>query len=199
MATLYITEYKQIATAYPAPQVPAVAAQTVLITSTSTQSNPFNAATTFVEITCDADAFLAFGTNPVITGPATLIPADTTRYFGVPAGQNYKVAALSDLDLFITTLPLAGGAAIVATPSLTMAASAPILGGDTLVAVTEQWWHATSALLGGAIVVETAAQIMQTGGAAITQVSHNTCVANQILAASANLAGGATATGNGVA
>lgn len=94
MATLYITEFSSISSSYPAPATPPIAEQHVQIGSDSVTSAEFNDETTFVMLSCDAAACLAFGTAPVAEGHTQYMPANTTRFYGVPKGQGYVVAVI---------------------------------------------------------------------------------------------------------
>lgn len=93
MATMYIREYSYLLRDEAGNVVQAGfedgfrTAQAVTYT-TSTQSAAFQDTTRFVRITCDAEAFLDFGTNPTaVTGDAINVQADTPEFFGVVPGQ----------------------------------------------------------------------------------------------------------------
>ena len=105
MATLYITECNKqamgglapsVSNAFPvsAPQMPPVAEQAIAIGGTSTQSAAFNAATSFVMVSCDVTCSLAWGTNPTAVATAQRMYANETRFYGVTAGQ--KLAVISN-------------------------------------------------------------------------------------------------------
>lgn len=97
MATLYITEFTTIATRIsgaPIAQMPPVAEQTRSISGSSAQSSAFNLATRFVQLHTDAICSIAIGLNPTATTSTMRLPADTTVYFGVTAGD--KVAAITN-------------------------------------------------------------------------------------------------------
>lgn len=100
MATLYVTEYADSAqTVRGAAQIaqsPALAGQTVAIGGSSTQSAAFNALTTFIRVHTDAICSIAISTNPTATTTAKRMAADQTEYFGVPVGQSYKIAVISN-------------------------------------------------------------------------------------------------------
>lgn len=95
MATLFITEFASMAGAYPAPQTPPLAEQHVQIGGASVTSAAFNAATTFIMVSGDAPACLAFGTAPVADPLAHRMPADTTRYYGVYKSVGFKLAVIA--------------------------------------------------------------------------------------------------------
>lgn len=101
MPTLFITEFaRQSRDAagflMVVAEEPAVANQTVAIGAGSTQSNAFNSLTRFVRISTDAICSIAFGENPTATTSTRRMPANTTEYFGVPAGSAFKVAVISN-------------------------------------------------------------------------------------------------------
>lgn len=101
MATMYIREYKYLCRDEGGNVIQAgyedgfTTGQAVTFT-TSTQSAAFQDDTKVVRITCDAEAFLDFGTNPTATAADGLnVQADTPEFFGVQPGQ--KVAAYNGL------------------------------------------------------------------------------------------------------
>lgn len=101
MAKLYITEFRGLQrdgangsqSALPIGHLPSLAAQTVTIGATSAQSSALNAATTFVRIHTDAACHILAGDNPTATTSNLRMPADSTEYFAVTAGQ--KIAAIT--------------------------------------------------------------------------------------------------------
>jgi hypothetical protein len=100
MAKLYVTEYAALgqgANGIPAQIAyePPVASQVVTFT-TSTQSSAFNAATQFVRVHTDSICSITFGTNPTATTSNRRMAADATEYFAVPAGNAFKVAAVTN-------------------------------------------------------------------------------------------------------
>jgi hypothetical protein len=100
MAVLYITEFNDEAQTVrgraPFAQQPAIAEQTVVIGAGSLQSSAFNATTTFVRIEADAICSITFGTNPTATATKARMAANGVEYFGVPVGQSYKVAVITN-------------------------------------------------------------------------------------------------------
>jgi hypothetical protein len=100
MATLYVSEFVSIAGtgnfAIAAAQVTPVAEQTITISGVSTPSAAFNANTRFVRVHCDAICSLAWGTNPTATTGKMRMAANQTEYFGIPLGNNYKVAVITN-------------------------------------------------------------------------------------------------------
>ena len=106
MATLYVTEYQSIASpAIGAAQwssniqamaQPPLAEQTVAIGGSSTQSSAFNANTCIVRLHTDSICSVEFGTNPTSTAAKARMAANQTEYFGVPQGQSYKVAVITN-------------------------------------------------------------------------------------------------------
>ena len=98
MSTLYITEYHDIPAtkngfALPAGEEPNVAEQSVAITGSSVQSNPFNPATSFVMVSTDSTCSLAFGTNPTASTNYHRMAANETRFYGVMSGMCVAVIA----------------------------------------------------------------------------------------------------------
>lgn len=100
MSVLYVTEYSDMAQTVRGgaeiAQSPALATQTVAIGGTSTQSNAFNAATTFIRVHTDAICSIAIATNPTATATSKRMAADQTEYFGVPVGLSYKIAVITN-------------------------------------------------------------------------------------------------------
>lgn len=99
MATLYVTEFNDIGIinghiSYPI-QAP-TAEQTVAIGGSSTASSAFNARTAVVGLHTDAICSVSFGTAPTATATKARLAANETRYFGVPLGQAYKVAVITN-------------------------------------------------------------------------------------------------------
>lgn len=101
MGKLYVTEFSDEAqTVRGAAQVAQVNATTVDQTpvtySTTTQSAAFAATTVLVRIETDSICSIAFGTNPTATTSNMRLAVDQVEYFGVPVGQSYKVAAITN-------------------------------------------------------------------------------------------------------
>ena len=102
MATLYITEHAgqvRDAAGYQVqgtPAHPATAQQTVTVGASSTASNVFNASTTIVELVSDVVCSIAVGTAPIATATNRRIPANVPVQIGIPAGKNYKIAAITN-------------------------------------------------------------------------------------------------------
>lgn len=101
MAVLYITEYATIAImqggrVVQAPMEPPLAEQVVAIGGGSLQSIAFNAKTTFVELHTDAICSVSFGTNPTATATTRRMAANQTTDRGVPMGQAFKVAVITN-------------------------------------------------------------------------------------------------------
>ena len=100
MSILYITEYSDVfsdknARAINIAAQPPVAEQAVTYTTT-TQSNAFNARTTYVRLHTDGICSVSFGTNPTATTTNARLAASQTEYFSVPQGASYKVAAVTN-------------------------------------------------------------------------------------------------------
>lgn len=100
MAVLYITEYADMGQTVrggaQVAQSPAIAAQTVAIGGSSTQSTAVNAATTYLRIHTDAICSIVISANPTATATSKRLAADQTEYFGVPLGGAYKVAVITN-------------------------------------------------------------------------------------------------------
>lgn len=95
MAKAHIQEYAELAEDAKGYRVPvgkesAIATQSVTYT-TASQSAAFDSATRFVRIICDADGFLAFGTNPTADADSMFLPLDTAEYFGVVPGEKVSI------------------------------------------------------------------------------------------------------------
>ena len=101
MGILYITEFAQLAPAGApggwgqVPLQPALAEQKITY-STTTQSAAFNAKTRMVRIHTDSICSIEFGTNPTATTSTGRMAAGATEYHGVPVGQNYMVAVITN-------------------------------------------------------------------------------------------------------
>ena len=92
MATLWITEYTNIAESFKGKPVlsgqePAVTTQTVSYTTT-TQSLDFQDVTRFVRLIADADVYVMFGESPTATVSSTKLQADVAEYFGIERNRN---------------------------------------------------------------------------------------------------------------
>lgn len=100
MAKLYVTEYSDEAQtvrgAAQCAQENANVVEQAFTYSTSTQSSAFAATTVLVRIETDAICSISFGTNPTATTSTRRMAADQVEYFGVPVGQSYKVAAVTN-------------------------------------------------------------------------------------------------------
>lgn len=100
MATLYITEFEQVAAGTNGLQVQAalqlpLAEQTVAIT-TSTQSNALNAGTRLVRLHADAVCSVLFGTNPTALTTSMRMAAGQTEYFMVNGKSGLKIAVITN-------------------------------------------------------------------------------------------------------
>jgi hypothetical protein len=95
MAVLYISEFagptKTNDTEVAVFQAPPVAEQTVAIGAGSVQSNPFNAATNYVEIETDAICSITFGANPVATAASMRMATNDRIVRKVFPGQKVAV------------------------------------------------------------------------------------------------------------
>jgi len=104
MTKLYVAEFAEVEIG-PAGRVgqfaaqPTLAEQVVDYTAGSAQSSPFNTNTRFVRLHTDAICSVVFGTTtPTLTAATTnaRMAANQTEYFGVPKGQAFKVAAITN-------------------------------------------------------------------------------------------------------
>jgi hypothetical protein len=98
MATLYVTEYEDMARdAYgnviQAGKEPAIASQTITVTSTSAKvTNAFSGKTRFVRLNADAAMCVKFGSSSVTAAQTDArMSADQTEFFGV-SGSIYVAA-----------------------------------------------------------------------------------------------------------
>lgn len=99
MAVLYVTEYSQPLIQAGIVQVamePANADQTVAIGGSSTASSAFKNNTGLVRLETDAICSVKFGTAPTATATTRRMQAGDIEYFGVPTGQSFKVAVISN-------------------------------------------------------------------------------------------------------
>lgn len=97
MATAYIREYSNLLRDEGGNAVQAgledgnQTGQTVTF-AISTQSAAFQSNTRFIRITCDAEAFLDFGTNPTaVAADGIQVQADVPEFFGVTPGQKVAI------------------------------------------------------------------------------------------------------------
>ncbi|GAA4108779.1 hypothetical protein ACFFTN_01385 [Aminobacter aganoensis] len=100
MADIYITEYATLARdghnyLIAAGKEPSVAEQQIANPATSTQSSAFNAQTAFIMVHASAAAHVAVGANPTAVNNRHRLGAGETRFYGVPQGAGYKLAAIN--------------------------------------------------------------------------------------------------------
>src|SRR5258706_7087271 len=102
MALLYIAEFAEVAIG-PAGRVeqfaqqPSLSEQTVVIGAGSLSSNAFNTNTRLVRLHTDVSCVIEFGTAPVaVVNTTRRLAANQTEYFGIPKGQNFKVAVIAN-------------------------------------------------------------------------------------------------------
>lgn len=94
MATLYISEFQPYeVSGLPVAITPVIAAQTVAIGGSSTQSSAFNASTGLVRIHTDSICSISFGSNPTATTSNGRLASNTTEYFAVHPGTKVAVIA----------------------------------------------------------------------------------------------------------
>lgn len=103
MAVLYVSEYVSAPLVVVGQQLavgsePAVAEQHVAIGSSSAASSAFNAATKFIRVHTDAICSVAIGPVASVTAVATAkrMYQNSTEYFGVPPGQSYAIAVITN-------------------------------------------------------------------------------------------------------
>lgn len=97
---VYITEYAELARDafsfhVPAGKEPAIAEQQRTVSGASAQSSAFNNETAFIMVHTSESAHLAFGTSPTAVTTAHKLAAGETRYYGVPKGKSFKLAAIA--------------------------------------------------------------------------------------------------------
>lgn len=98
MATLYVTEFSCITTDHiQAAQEPELASQTVAISGASAASGAFSDTTRLVRVHTDSICSIKFGTSPTATTSNRRMAANQTEYFGVPMGQQFKVAVIANV------------------------------------------------------------------------------------------------------
>lgn len=100
MATLYITEYAEMALVQNGqmgqmPMEPPLASQAVTIAGASAQSAAFNAKTKYVRLMTDTACAVLFGTNPTALTGNDRMAANTVEYHAVPVGKSFKVATIA--------------------------------------------------------------------------------------------------------
>lgn len=99
MAILYVTEYAGALQQGGITQIamePANADQTVAISGSSTASSAFANNTNLVRLETDAICSVKFGTAPTATATTRRMQAGDIEYFGVPVGQAFKVAVITN-------------------------------------------------------------------------------------------------------
>ena len=98
MATLYVSEFPEIALAVNAPtpmaRQPAIVEQAVSIGANSAPSAAFNVRTKMVRLHTDVICSVTFGTAPVATAAMARMAAGQTEYFAVQPGD--KVAVITN-------------------------------------------------------------------------------------------------------
>lgn len=94
----FISEYSRLGITIagvqpPISSEPSITDQAVDFSGGATQSAAFSATTYFIRVWCDAQASLAFGSNPTATTANMPIGAGAPEYFGVNPAQ--KMSAVS--------------------------------------------------------------------------------------------------------
>lgn len=99
MATMYITEYEDLArdgrdSTVQAGQEPGNGEQIISFTGTAGNSANFAQSTRFIRVKCDGPAQLAFGAAAIATSSnSTQVSANIPEFFGVIPGQ--RVSAIT--------------------------------------------------------------------------------------------------------
>lgn len=100
MSVLYVTEYSQpealLGQVVQVAMEPANADQTVAIGGSSTASSAFANNTNLIRLETDSICSVKFGTAPTASTTTRRMQAGDVEYFGVPQGQSYKVAVISN-------------------------------------------------------------------------------------------------------
>jgi hypothetical protein len=87
-ATCSVTEFaERPPVTYQAAYVPTLATSIVTYTTSSVQSNVFNVNTVLVRVTCDATAYILFGTSPTATLSSLRLTTGQTEYFTLAAAS----------------------------------------------------------------------------------------------------------------
>jgi hypothetical protein len=101
MATLYISEYPDVAhgasssSSFQVAPEPPLVEQTVAISASVAASSAFGGNTRVIRVNTDATCSILVGSNPTATTAKKRLPADTTEYFGVQPGDKISVIANS--------------------------------------------------------------------------------------------------------
>lgn len=98
MASLYVREYRDVATSVMAADVPAGAEpaatdQKLTISGSAAASSAFTATTYFVRVHTDVVCHVEFGDSPTATTSSARMAANQTEFFGVKPG--HKVSVIS--------------------------------------------------------------------------------------------------------
>jgi len=99
VAFLYVDQYTDPGVFQGAPR-PVVQAPSLVATiriandTTNTVSAAFDDKTRIVRVHTDSICSIKFGTAPTATTSTTRLAANSTEYFGVPAGQSFKIAVI---------------------------------------------------------------------------------------------------------
>lgn len=102
MATLYITEHatqgRDLAgyDVQSTPTYPSLAEQVVPISGVSASSAAFNSSTRMLVVCSDVVCSIALGAAPTATTTSRRLPANVPTNITVPAGSNYKIAAIAN-------------------------------------------------------------------------------------------------------
>lgn len=96
---LFLTEYRDSAkdtgsNFIAAGLEPSVAEQAMTLTGSSTLSAVFNAQTSFVLVHAQEAACLSWGKSPTAVTTKQRMAAGETRYYGIPAGMGFRLAAI---------------------------------------------------------------------------------------------------------
>lgn len=97
MATLYITEYFQMAAPNAGalmPQEPPLAEQVISLGNVATLSAPFNPRTTFIRLISDTACAVEIGFPPFLGTTSWRMAVDTEVMRGVSQGEGMQIAAV---------------------------------------------------------------------------------------------------------
>lgn len=99
MATLYLTQYDQLAKEeygppVPTGQEPSLGDSVLAISGANEVSPTLHPRTRFVMVHTDVVCHIAFGTDPTATTSNRRLPADSTIFYGVGPETKLKIAVI---------------------------------------------------------------------------------------------------------
>lgn len=100
MAKVYVTEYSRLADDEPgrtiqAGQEPPNGEHDPTIGANSVQTDQFNPETRIIMVHCEDICHLAIGKDPKASTSSRRLPADSTVFYGLPVGHNFKLAVIA--------------------------------------------------------------------------------------------------------